>query len=329
MIELNVFKQRLGEKEDAFPLLTLDEFFNGNLEEDSIAPNQWGYGRPPLAEMWGVLQRLEGMPGVAWVGVALHCDTAITKERGTEVLHLAGDTIVVCTITGLCIASSGVLGSTDTVSAGNYYYEASQDAGGTLKFSLEADGKTTTANYSIADLGYHAKTGEHFMKLEKEGEDMTLVMEDRVGRQFTDAASFRGTWKDETGNEYVFSKNGSLEYRELVVGSALTISAFKTILGEPGGWLVCIAIALFAFSTILGWEYHGEKAFEYLLNTHKYNMAYRIFFSLMVYAGATTALDLVWNLSDIANALMAVPNLICLLALSGEIANDVKKFRKS
>lgn len=97
MIELNVFKQRLGEKEDAFPLLTLDEFFNGNLEEDSIAPNQWGYGRPPLAEMWGVLQRLEGMPGVAWVGVALHCDTAITKEGGTEVLHLVGDTIVVCT----------------------------------------------------------------------------------------------------------------------------------------------------------------------------------------------------------------------------------------
>lgn len=97
MIELNVFKQRWGEKEDAFPLLTLDEFFRGNLEEDSIAPNQWGYGRPPLAELWGALRRVEGMPEVAWVGVALHCDTAITKEEGTEVLHLVGDTIVVCT----------------------------------------------------------------------------------------------------------------------------------------------------------------------------------------------------------------------------------------
>ena len=64
MIELNVFKQRLGEKEDAFPLLTLDEFFNGNLEEDSIAPNQWGYGRPPLAELWGALRRVAGMPEV-------------------------------------------------------------------------------------------------------------------------------------------------------------------------------------------------------------------------------------------------------------------------
>ena len=58
-------------------------------------------------------------------------------------------------------------------------------------------------------------------------------------------------------------------------------------------------------------------------------MAYRILFSLIVYVGATTALDLVWNLSDIANALMAVPNLICLLALSGEVARDVKEFQRT
>ena len=56
---------------------------------------------------------------------------------------------------------------------------------------------------------------------------------------------------------------------EAGMGSALTIAAFKTVLGPLGGWLVTIGIALFAFSTILGWEYHGEKAFEYLLNTHK------------------------------------------------------------
>jgi AGCS family alanine or glycine:cation symporter len=115
---------------------------------------------------------------------------------------------------------------------------------------------------------------------------------------------------------------------ELYTGSALTIRAFESVLGPLGGWLVCIGIALFAFSTILGWEYHGEKAFEYLMKSHKYNIIYRVVFSLIVYIGATTALDIVWNFSDIANALMAIPNLICLLALSGEIARDMKAYQK-
>ena len=115
---------------------------------------------------------------------------------------------------------------------------------------------------------------------------------------------------------------------QLYVGSALTIAAFSTVLGKAGGYLVTIGIALFAFSTILGWEYHGEKAFEYLMGTHKWNMIYRIIFSLVVYTGATQTLELVWNFSDIANALMAIPNLICMILMSGEIAKDVKEFQK-
>ena len=114
---------------------------------------------------------------------------------------------------------------------------------------------------------------------------------------------------------------------ELLTGSDVTITAFETVLGSAGGWLVTIGIALFAFSTILGWEYHGENAFEYLFGTHKYNMVYRIIFSLVVYIGCTQTLSLVWNFSDIANALMAIPNLICMLLLSGEIAKDVKEFQ--
>ena len=114
---------------------------------------------------------------------------------------------------------------------------------------------------------------------------------------------------------------------EMLTGSDITIAAFETILGSAGGWLVTIGITLFAFSTILGWEYHGEKAFEYLFGTHKYNMIYRIVFSLVVYFGCTQTLSLVWNFSDIANALMAIPNLICMLLLSGEIAKDIKEFQ--
>ncbi len=114
-----------------------------------------------------------------------------------------------------------------------------------------------------------------------------------------------------------------------IEGAQLTIEAFKTVLGPAGGWMVTIGIALFAFSTILGWEYHGEKALEYLAGTHKYNMVYRMVFSAVAFVGATTTLSIAWKFSDIANALMAVPNLICLLALSGEIAKDVEKFQET
>lgn len=122
---------------------------------------------------------------------------------------------------------------------------------------------------------------------------------------------------------------GSMDAKgELLSGAALTIAAFSSALGETGAYLVCIGIAMFAFATILGWEYHGEKAFEYLLGTHRYNMLYKILFSAVVYVGATTTLEIAWSFSDIANALMAVPNLICLLVMSGEIARDVISFQK-
>ena len=110
-------------------------------------------------------------------------------------------------------------------------------------------------------------------------------------------------------------------------GVELTMAAFSTNIGEIGALIVAIGIILFAFSTILGWEYHGEKAWEYLFGTHKYNMIYRVIFSLVVYVGATQTLDLVWNLSDIANALMAIPNLISLLILSPVIKEEVERFQ--
>ena len=69
MIALDVFKKILEENEERFPLLTLYEFFNGNTEEDSIAPNQWEFGRPTLSEIWDMLQKIELMPNIAWVRV--------------------------------------------------------------------------------------------------------------------------------------------------------------------------------------------------------------------------------------------------------------------
>lgn len=178
----------------------------------------------------GVFSNEAGMGSAAISAAAATTDNPV-RQGYVNMTGTFWDTIVVCTITGLCIASSGVLGMTDA-------------------------------------------SGEY------------------------------------------------------IKGAALTIEAFRTGLGDIGAYMVTIGIVLFAFSTILGWEYQGEKAFEYLLGTHKFNMAYRIVFSLVIYVGATTALDIVWSFSDIANALMAIPNLICLLALSGEMAKDVEEFQR-
>ena len=107
-----------------------------------------------------------------------------------------------------------------------------------------------------------------------------------------------------------------------ISGANLTIMAFSTVFGEAGKYIVSIALALFAFSTILGWEYYGEKSLEYLISSRKVIVGYRVFFSLIAFVGATQTLDFVWNFSDTMNGLMAIPNLICLLVLNKEIAHE-------
>ena len=272
----------------------------------------------------GVFSNEAGMGSAAITAAAASTNDPV-RQGYINMTGTFWDTIVVCTITGLCIASSGVLGSTDTSATGAYYYEAADEA---LTFSLEGnDGKTSTTRYTISD--YQTMEDKTQMVLADGSDTLTLTLEGNASPLGdTENKNLTGTWEDDSANEYVFEDDGKLEYRELVVGSALTISAFETILGEPGGWLVCIAIALFAFSTILGWEYHGEKAFEYLFGTHRFNLIYRIVFSLIVFVGATTTLKIAWNFSDIANALMAIPNLICMLAMSGVIVEEVNRYQK-
>ncbi len=111
---------------------------------------------------------------------------------------------------------------------------------------------------------------------------------------------------------------------ELLTGTALTIAAFETTFGEKGGVLVTIGIVLFAFATIIGWAYQGEKAFEYLVKKPQRVMIYRFGYGFMCFVGAVCALDVVWDFSDICNGLMAVPNLICVLVMSEEVCRGIR-----
>lgn len=278
----------------------------------------------------GVFSNEAGMGSAAITAAAATTDNPV-RQGYINMTGTFWDTIVVCTITGLCIASSGVLGSTHVTQDNTYSYEADT----LMLTSVNSKSETVTTGYTMdiiddSSVVLTSSDGKTIYQLtacsadELEKSDMTAHPSE--SGSVTDR-HLTGAWRDADGNIFKFNSDGTYCYEELYVGSALTIQAFSTVLGKAGAWLVTIGIALFAFSTILGWEYHGEKAFEYLLHTHKFNIIYRIVFSLIAYIGATTTLDLVWNLSDIANALMAIPNLICLLALSGEIASDMKNFQ--
>lgn len=108
--------------------------------------------------------------------------------------------------------------------------------------------------------------------------------------------------------------------------ATMTGSAFST--GLPGDWghyVVTIALAMFAFSTVLGWAYYGERCMERLFG-RRLVMPYRIVFSLVVYVGCTVPIAAVWNFSDVANGLMAIPNLIGLLILSGLVARETRHY---
>ncbi len=108
-------------------------------------------------------------------------------------------------------------------------------------------------------------------------------------------------------------------------GAALTTTAFNVGLPGQGGIIVAVGIILFAYSTILGWSYYGEKCMEYLFS-EKAVIYYRVVFVAFVFVGAVAKLDFVWTFSDVMNGLMAVPNLIGLLALSGVVVAETKRF---
>lgn len=109
-------------------------------------------------------------------------------------------------------------------------------------------------------------------------------------------------------------------------GSELISTAFASVFGERFAALfVAVALMLFAFSTILGWSLYGSRCVEYLFGL-KATKFYQILFILMVIVGATTSLDVVWDVADTFNGLMAIPNFIALFALSGTVVRLTKDY---
>ncbi|SFK25114.1 alanine/glycine:cation symporter family protein [Methylophaga sulfidovorans] len=114
-------------------------------------------------------------------------------------------------------------------------------------------------------------------------------------------------------------------WQDGVKANILTSVSFAETLGITGTYIVAIATALFAFSTLIGWSYYGEKALEYLLG-EKAIIVFRIVFVAAVIVGATRELKFVWDFSDLMNGLMAIPNLIGILLLSKVVKEESQRY---
>ena len=110
-------------------------------------------------------------------------------------------------------------------------------------------------------------------------------------------------------------------------GAAMTDQAFCSVFPEWGSFILMIGLVLFAFTTILGWNYYGERCVEYLMGV-KAILPYRIIFVGLIACGPFLKLEAIWILADIVNGLMAIPNLLALLALTGVVVAETKAYMK-
>lgn len=113
---------------------------------------------------------------------------------------------------------------------------------------------------------------------------------------------------------------------QMLNGASLAIKSFSTLPG--GSYIVSIGLILFAYSTVIAWGYYGEKCCEYLFGARSI-ILYRVLYVLIIIPGAALKIEMAWNLADIANGLMIIPNLIALIGLAGVVRSETKQFLKT
>ena len=110
-----------------------------------------------------------------------------------------------------------------------------------------------------------------------------------------------------------------------LTGATLSSTAFDAGLQGFGRYIVTFGLAFFAFSTVISWSYYGDRSTEFIFGSKSVKI-YRIIYTLLIPLGATVELKLIWNMSDITNALMAIPNMIGILLLSGVVAERTREY---
>lgn len=245
------------------------------------------------------------------------------------------DTIIVCTLTAFVILSSPANSvsfeeALSNVSTQPQYFTINYTDGETNLIDSDINPKYIVASDDAAEgtyTEYSAKTvyGQEF--------PVKILNSDNVSGEndftFANVMELKGIQAKDANGNHLTDENGdpiidSVEITE-VNGVPLVTYAFSQRLGSVSGKILAIAILLFAFSTTLGWSFYGTKALEYLLGT-KATIVYKIIFVLFIVVGCTMKLGLAWDISDTFNGLMALPNLIGILSLSGIVVAITKNY---
>lgn len=245
------------------------------------------------------------------------------------------DTIIVCTLTAFVILSSPANSvsfeeALNNVSTQPQYFTINYTDGETNLIDSDINSKYIVASDDAAEgtyTEYFAKTvyGQEF--------PVKILNSDNVNDEnnftFANVMELKGVQAKDANGNHLTDENGdpiidSIDINE-VNGVPLVTYAFSQRLGSVSGKILAIAILLFAFSTTLGWSFYGTKALEYLLGT-KATIVYKIIFVLFIIVGCTMKLGLAWDISDTFNGLMALPNLIGVLSLSGIVVAITKNY---
>lgn len=245
------------------------------------------------------------------------------------------DTIIVCTLTAFVILSSPANSvsfeeALNNVSTQPQYFTINYTDGETNLIDSDINPKCIVASDDAEEgtyTEYSAKTvyGQEF--------PVKILNSDNVSGEndftFANVMEIKGIQAKDANGNHLTNENGdpiidSVEITE-VNGVPLVTYAFSQRLGSVSGKILAVAILLFAFSTTLGWSFYGTKALEYLLGT-KATIVYKIIFVLFIVVGCTMKLGLAWDISDTFNGLMALPNLIGILSLSGIVVAITKNY---
>ena len=222
------------------------------------------------------------------------------------IFEVFADTIIVCTLTALVILSTGVVKPYDTTAPN-------------VGVITVADTKIDEVNLFDCDVEKVEYTEELAASIDPETQVIVALDEnDKV----------LGVLNTDT--DVIISldeKEGSETYGMQLEGVPFVSAAFSHGFGSFAGAFVSIAIVLFAFSTVLGWSFYGTKAWEFLFGT-KSTIVYKVVFVLFIVVGATMSLDLAWDIADTLNGLMAIPNLIGVLTLSGTVIAITRNYIK-
>ena len=239
--------------------------------------------------------------------------SAKTKEPVREgVVAMMGpfiDTIIICSLTALTILVTG---------AWNTKFEASYNPADVVVASSIEMGQPVPFHGEIKIADGQLQGG--LLEVNHAALDGVILS--------TPMGPYNGVLKIENGSILSPPKNLRIQGRGLLAGAPLTGKAFELGLASIVTWgdeIVDLSVFLFAFSTIVGWCYYGDRSFVYLFGV-RYILIYRLLYLGFVFTGAVVALDVVWAFGDIALSLMAIPNLIALLFLHRQVLEDTREY---